>query len=90
MDLSPIGGEALEMREGCRLEAYKDSVGVWTTGCGVTTASGLIKVTPGLRITEAQADALNARAFAKYGQPRSKVCERHVAPKWIAGGMPMP
>ncbi len=46
MQLSPIGREALEKREGCRLVAYRDSVGVWTIGCGVTTASGLIVVTP--------------------------------------------
>lgn len=80
MDLSPIGREALEMREGCRLEAYKDSVGVWTIGCGITTASGLIKVTPGLRITEAQADDLNARAFTKYaGYVRAAIGDKPIA-----------
>lgn len=80
MDLSPIGREALEKREGCRLEAYRDSVGVWTIACGVTTASGLIKVTPGLRITEAQADDLNARAFAKYtGYVRAAIGDKPIA-----------
>lgn len=80
MDLSPIGREALEMREGCRLGAYKDSVGVWTIGCGITTASGLIKVTPGLRITEAQADDLNARAFTKYaGYVRAAIGDKPIA-----------
>lgn len=80
MDLSPIGREALEKRESCRLEAYRDSVGVWTIACGVTTASGLIKVTPGLRITEAQADDLNARAFAKYsGYVRAAIGDKPIA-----------
>ncbi|POR42577.1 lysozyme [Methylobacterium sp. V23] len=79
MDLSPIGREALEKREGCRLEAYRDSVGVWTIACGVTTASGLIKVTPGLRITEAQADELNARAFARYaGYVRAAIGDKPI------------
>lgn len=80
MDLSPIGREALEKREGCRLEAYRDSVGVWTIACGVTTASGLIKVTPGLRITEAQADELNARAFLKYaGYVKAAIGDKPIA-----------
>ncbi len=79
MDLSPVGREALEKREGCRLEAYRDSVGVWTIACGVTTASGLIKVTPGLRITEAQADDLNARAFSKYaGYVRAAIGDKPI------------
>ncbi|WP_375453703.1 lysozyme [uncultured Methylobacterium sp.] len=69
MDLSPIGRAALRAREGERLTAYKDSVGVWTIGVGVTTASGLIAVTPGLTITQAQSDALFARAVEKYVDP---------------------
>lgn len=65
-EFSPIGRSALEEREDCRLEAYRDSVGVWTIACGVTTASGLIVVKAGLKITQAQADALSAKAFEKY------------------------
>lgn len=72
MDLSPIGRAALVAREGERLTAYKDSVDVWTIGVGVTTASGLIKVTPGLKITKAQSDALFAQAVAKYVDPVRK------------------
>lgn len=69
MDLSPIGRAALEAREGNRLTAYKDSVGVLTIGVGITTASGLITVTPGLKITAAQSDELFAKAVAKYVKP---------------------
>ena len=72
MDLSPIGRAALVAREGERLTAYKDSVGVWTIGVGITTASGLIKVTPGLRITKAQSEALFAQAVEKYVDPVRK------------------
>ena len=72
MDLSPIGRAALVAREGERLTAYKDSVGVWTIGIGITTASGLIKVTPGLKITKAQSEALFAQAVAKYVDPVRK------------------
>ncbi|MBY0300055.1 MAG: lysozyme [Methylobacterium sp.] len=69
MDLSPIGRAALKAREGERLTAYKDSVGIWTIGVGITSASGLIAVTPGLTITAAQSDALFARAVERYAAP---------------------
>lgn len=66
MALSAIGAAVLMAREGRVLKAYKDTQGVWTIAAGVTTASGLIKVTPGLVLTSAQCDALNAKAFAVY------------------------
>lgn len=66
MDLSQIGRAALEAREGCRLTAYRDSVGTWTIGIGHTTAAGGLVVTPGLAITRAQADALFATDLATY------------------------
>lgn len=43
----------LEAFEGCRLESYQDSAGVWTIGVGHTRG-----VKPGQRITQAQADQL--------------------------------
>lgn len=66
MGLSAIGDAVLLAREGRVLKAYRDTEGNWTIGAGVTTASGLIKVTPGLVLTPAECDALNARAFAQY------------------------
>ena len=66
MELTAIGRAVLASREGNRLVAYRDSVGVWTIASGVTTASGLVTVTPGLTLSPAQADALNAKAFATY------------------------
>lgn len=46
-----------EQYEGCRLTAYQDQVGVWTIGYGHTGAD----VTPGLTITQVQAEALLAK-----------------------------
>lgn len=46
-----------EQWEGCRLTAYQDQVGVWTIGYGHTGAD----VTPGLAITQQQAEALLAK-----------------------------
>ena len=42
--------------EGLRLQAYQDSVGVWTIGYGTTRINGAA-VQPGMSITEAQAEA---------------------------------
>lgn len=66
MDLSLIGRAALRAREGEKLTAYRDSKNVLTIGVGITSASGLIKVTPGLKITAAQSDALFAKAVESY------------------------
>jgi lysozyme len=46
-----------EQFEGCSLTAYQDQVGVWTIGYGHTGAD----VTPGLTITQQQAEALLAK-----------------------------
>ena len=66
MDLSPIGEAVLIAREGRRLKAYKDSVGVWTIGIGHTSAAGAPLVTAGLTITSAQCDAIFERDVQKY------------------------
>ncbi|UYW34492.1 lysozyme [Methylorubrum extorquens] len=71
MDLSPIGRAALKSREGEVLTAYKDSVGVWTIGVGITTASGLITVKQGVTITAATSDALFTEAVKAYAKPVS-------------------
>jgi lysozyme len=78
VDLSPIGRAVLISREGERLEAYQDSQSVWTIGVGITTASGLITVHPGLIITKAQSDELFAKAVEKYVEPIRKALTREV------------
>jgi len=55
MEISQEGIDVLMEREGCKLTAYKDSVGVWTIGVGHTSAAGPPQVTQGLTITEEQA-----------------------------------
>lgn len=66
MDLSAIGRAVLIAREGRRLSAYRDSVGVWTIGVGHTSAAGPPVVTPGLRLTAQDCDALFTRDVARY------------------------
>jgi lysozyme len=66
MDLSAIGEAVLIAREGRRLKAYRDSVGVWTIGIGHTSAAGAPLVTAGLTITSAQCDAIFERDVQTY------------------------
>lgn len=66
MKMSEKGRAILTQREGLRLAAYRDSVGVWTIGVGHTSAAGSPKVTPGLRLTKEQVDEVFARDLVKY------------------------
>lgn len=66
MDLSPLGRAALAAREGCRLRAYRDGVGVWTIGRGHTSAAGPPAVREGLSLTQAEADALFGADLVPY------------------------
>ena len=51
MKIGAAGIALIKQFEGCRLQAYQDSVGVWTIGYGSTT-----DVAPGQIITQAQAE----------------------------------
>lgn len=66
MKMSAIGRAVLAAREGVRLTAYKDSVGVWTIGVGHTAACGMPVPRAGLTITAAEADAAFARDLAGF------------------------
>ena len=72
MDVSKIGLDMIAKREGRRLKAYKDSVGVWTIGIGHTSAAGPPKVTPGLTITSAECDEIFARDIVQYANAVNK------------------
>jgi len=53
MNVSQAGIDLIKEFEGLRLEAYRDAVGVWTIGYGHTETAR-----PGMKITEAEAEAL--------------------------------
>ncbi len=52
--------------EGLRLEAYRDSAGVWTIGYGHTAEAGPPLPASGMCITRAEAEALLARDLGAY------------------------
>lgn len=64
--VSAAGRAALMAREGCRLAAYRDSVGVPTIGVGHTGRAGPPPVSLGTTITRAEADAIFAADLAPF------------------------
>ncbi len=66
MKMSPAGLLALRQREGCRLTAYHDTVGVLTIGVGHTGHASAPPVTEGMTISQAAADAMLATDLAPF------------------------
>ncbi len=66
MKTSQRGIDLIKSFEGLELEAYQDSVGVWTVGYGHTDHAGAPEVTPGMRITEDEAEAILRRDLGQY------------------------
>jgi lysozyme len=66
MKMTDQGRRLLMEREGCRLKAYKDTVGVWTIGVGHTSAAGPPQVKQGKMITQAQAESIFADDVAEF------------------------
>ncbi|HEY9886864.1 MAG TPA: lysozyme [Candidatus Obscuribacterales bacterium] len=52
--------------EGLELRAYQDAVGVWTIGYGHTAMAGPPTVTPGMTITEAEAERILKQDLAVF------------------------
>ncbi len=66
MKTSKAGLDLIRASEGCRLKAYRDPVGIWTIGYGLTSAAGLISVHEGLSITQKQAEEYLRQSLLKY------------------------
>lgn len=63
------GGMALiESFEGCRTEAYRDCVGIWTIGYGHTSAAGPPQVEPGMTISKTEAQAILKTDVEKFSK----------------------
>jgi len=58
---SKNGIKFLIREEGSRLKAYQDSRGIWTIGVGHTSAAGLPKVTPFLKISKEEEETILLR-----------------------------
>lgn len=79
MQTSAPGIAALEAEEGVVLRAYRDVVGVWTIGAGLTAASGVVVPKAGMVITKAEATNLLQRALREKYEPAVSVAMSKVA-----------
>ena len=66
--------ELLKQSEGCRLTAYKDSVGVYTIGYGATYYSNYQKVKEGDVISQAEADRLLLFHIDEFDKAVKRLC----------------
>jgi lysozyme len=66
MKMSEQGRRLLTQREGVRLKAYRDTVGVWTIGVGHTAAAGPPSPVPGMVITAAECERILSRDLVLY------------------------
>jgi lysozyme len=67
MTTSPAGRKAIEQREGVRLQAYRDSVGIWTIGVGHAATSNVPPIPKaGMKITAEEADRLLTADLKRY------------------------
>ncbi|WP_144756291.1 lysozyme, partial [Bartonella saheliensis] len=64
--ISKEGLELIKQWEGLRLNAYKDTIGVWTIGYGHTSAAGKPFVHKGMTITEKQAEELLCKDLRQF------------------------
>jgi len=69
MTTSPSGIAFLERHEGVVLKAYRDPVGIWTIGAGLTRASGVVDPRAGMHLTRAAATELLLKALARNYEP---------------------
>ncbi len=69
MQTSSAGEAALVQEEGEVLRAYRDVVGRWTIGVGLTDASGVVKVKSGMTITRAESRRLLGLALRRNYEP---------------------
>ncbi len=76
MKTSAKGRALISEREGVRLKAYKDSVGIWTIGVGHTAAAGQPDPAKVKTITAAQCDEILSRDLAKFEEGVSSAIKR--------------
>jgi lysozyme len=77
--INDAGLSLIKKFEGCRLESYKDAVGVWTIGYGHTTAAGPPEVKPGMRISQAEANLILVQDLDKFEGYVRKYLTRNVS-----------
>jgi len=70
MRTSTNGIRFLELHEGVVLRAYRDPVGIWTIGAGLTKMSGVVTPKAGMVLTRTEATRLLDQALERNYEPR--------------------
>lgn len=69
MNINQATIDLVKRFEGLRLTSYRDPVGIWTVGYGLTTRANIgVTVGAGMTITEAQAEEYLARVLRNFAQ----------------------
>lgn len=79
MRMSAEGLAFLEAHEGVVLKAYRDPVGIWTIGAGLTAATGVVKPRAGMVISESEASRLLDQALTRNYEPAVTKAMVHLA-----------
>ena len=66
LSISQNGINLIKKFEGCRLSAYRDSVGVITIGCGWTKPIDGVPLHMGMTISQAKAESLLRTGLKSY------------------------
>jgi lysozyme len=70
MQTSAKGRADIKLHEGEVLKAYLCPANKWTIGVGLTSASGVVKVKPGMQISREESDQLLSLALNRNYEPR--------------------
>ncbi|MEL7098271.1 MAG: peptidoglycan-binding protein [Pseudomonadota bacterium] len=70
MKTSAQGVAFIEAHEGVVLNAYRDPVGIWTIGAGLTAASGVVTPKAGMKLSRSEATELLMQSLDKNYEPR--------------------
>jgi lysozyme len=81
MQMTEEGLALIRRFEGFRGEAYRCPAGVWTIGYGHTSQAGPPRVTPGMRMSEAEAEAVLARDVQEFARAVTAALRRDVSPQ---------
>lgn len=87
MHMSPSGRAFLRAHEGDVLKAYRDPVGIWTIGVGLTAASGVVTPKAGMKITQEESDRLLKLALTRNYEPAVRQAMPNAKPHEFDGGM---
>lgn len=81
MQMTQEGLALIRRFEGFRGEAYRCPAGVWTIGYGHTSQAGPPAVKPGMRMSEAEADAVLARDVEVFARAVRAGLTREIGPQ---------